>query len=660
MFTLEKFRLPYREDTAFGLLAFCVFVVPLAFSLFSFENFESVKFALFLIFTGASAVAFLTKGKQVDGKDSSHKYFLGLLFAFGFWAALSALFAQDRLYAFFGFYYRYTSGLVFYAAFGLFIWLLVKLADLDRLKFLLKIVIADALAVCLVTYLQAFGWIFYAGPEQNGVFHGPSLLGNPNYSAMFLACVLPLALYFFSRSRKFGQKIYYALATFSMIFSCVLLASRGALLAIAASGAAALLLLAVSRVPRKIFWGLLGTLVLLGGLGYWALSVSRPGAVSTIVSAVDSNTVSRFYAWEVSIRGIGQHPLVGSGPGNYALFFEHTRGADPLNQGGVFDDAHNLFLHLAVTGGLPLLLLFLLLLLLPAQAALKNLYLTGDFLPLAQVSSLTAWVVAAGFNPVPIPMYLLLAILLTGMLPSSFSQKPAISLRVWKKYSLLLFGLALMAWGVANLASEHLLGLSRSAYNNIDYSRALKLARLSGRLNPGNAWYLIYQTASEISLGYGRAEIERDIKTIQNFHPLQAGSFVEASNLYAALYFNTHERQDAAAAITGMRQALAMDPSFADRYGQLALLYYQAGDKELAQANVQRNLALNSGNFSAWIFLAKLYQEQGKKQQTVWALTKAFNLQPDNRQLKYLLELAKNLPDIQQVPLEISPRQPGV
>lgn len=666
MVNLEKFHLPYRDDTAFSLLAFCIFLVPLAFSLYSYENFESVKFALFLIFTGASAIAFFIREREVNNQRSNHKYFLGLLSAFGLWAGLSALFAQDKLYAFLGFYYRYTSGLVFYAALLLFIWLLIKLLDQERLKYLLKILVVDALAISVVTYLQGFGWIFYGGLDQDGIFHGPSLLGNPNYSAMFLACLLPLALYLFVQAQKFRAKVYYAVAAFLIILSCVLLASRGALLGILAETLAAMIFLAIFRFPKKVFWSLFLALGIFSVAGYFVLHVSRPGAISTIVGAVDSNTITRFYAWEVSAKEIYRHPWFGSGPGNFALFFERNRPADLSNQVGVFDDAHNLYLHLAATGGLPLLLIFLAMILLAARAAIKNLYQTKDFLPLALLCALVSWLVAVSFNPVPIPMFLLLAVLLAGLTLAERRQ-PSGNPSGWQKWPAAFLALALMCWGLMNLASEHLLGLSRSAYNDGNFAQARVLAGASGRLNPSNSLYLNYRAASEINLGQDGAGVNRDIQNIINLHPAQASSFVSASNLYQTLYLKALEQTNLASAkanltlaISNIKAAIAIDPLFGDRYGQLGLLYYQAGDYPGSLASVEKNLSLNDGNFSAWMLLAQLYRLQGKKSSAVRALTKAYNINPDNRQLKYILELAKNLPDIKQVPLDIKASQPGI
>jgi len=50
--SIAKMRWPYRDDTVFSLLSFIVLTVPLAFSMFTNENFETIKYVLWLVFLG--------------------------------------------------------------------------------------------------------------------------------------------------------------------------------------------------------------------------------------------------------------------------------------------------------------------------------------------------------------------------------------------------------------------------------------------------------------------------------------------------------------------------------------------------------------------------------------------------------------------------------
>jgi O-antigen ligase len=654
-----KFRLPYREDTAFGLLAFAVFVVPLAFSAFAYENFESVKFSLFLLCVGASGALFLLRQKQGKLVVKYNKYFYILLAGFGFWAIISSCFSLDYFYSVFGFYYRYTSGLVFYAAFLTFIFLLINFLDSGRLEYLLKILALDAFVIALISFLQSFGWIFYGGLITNGFFRGPSLLGNTDYSAMFLACALPLVIYLLYCSKSRGAKIYYSLSAFFIIIANLILASRAALLATLASLILALILLAIFKFPKKLFAALLLGFLAVLILGYFFLDVSRPQALTSIAGSVDVNTSSRFYAWEVSFRGISQHPALGSGPGAYALFFEKAQLPSMAGQFGVFDDAHNLFLQLAVTGGLPLCLIFIAIIAVACFYGLKRLSQEKDILYLVLLCSMAAWLIAASFNPVPVPMYMFFGVLAAGMLLKNLPQRE-VNFSLWAKFFLSVFAWLIFVFGGISLVSEHLLGAAARAYANGEYSAAGKLSSAGYAINPTNELFLIYRAASLIQLGRPGNEVGSDIAKIKSLHKTQSGSYVSASNLDNLLFSKGGDARILQLAAAEMETALQLNPLFAERYGQLALYYYQLGQTDKAQAVVLKDLTLNQGDFSAWILLAKLYQLQNNKPAVIFALTKAFDLQPNIPQLKYLLFLSKNLPNIKSVPIQINARQPAI
>ena len=655
---LKKLRLPYREETAFGLLALCLFLVPLIFSLYSYENFESIKFSLFLILTGASAALFFLKTPAGDKKFVYQKGLYIFLAIFNILAVVSAVLAQDKVYAFFGFYYRYTSGIVFYLVISLFLLLLVNFLNAGKLSYLLKIFVADALVVAVVTYLQSFGWLFYAG-EVSGLFRGPSLLGNSNYSAMFLAVILPLCLYYLKLANSKVSRIYYAVTAFIIIFAVFVLASRGALLAVAVSMVVTLFFLGFSGLERKLFWKLLLALIIVSVAGFYLLAISRPQAVTSIINSKDPNTTTRLYAWGVSQKQIYQHPWFGSGPGNYALVFEQSRNAKIASSIGVFDDAHNLFLQLAVTGGLPLVLIFIWAIFYSGFHAFHVFRKKKDLLYLALFSSLVVYVVAVCFNPVPIPMYLILVVLVAGIWMEDFVEI-SINFSVWKKVIFIFFGIIIFLWGLVNLTAEHLLGLARDEYQGENYSQSYTLSNISHTLNPTNGLALVYRAYSNAYLLKDNSSVESDIIKNERLHPLQANSYVESSDLYQFLYRKTSEKKYLLASIASMESALKIDPFFAERYGQLAIYYFQLGDYTASEINIKQAISMDKSIFPAWIMLAKLDQIKGNKSDLIFALTQAFNLKPDSPQLKYLLNLAKNTDDIKKVPIEIYSRSPGV
>ena len=146
------------------------------------------------------------------------------------------------------------------------------------------------------------------------------------------------------------------------------------------------------------------------------LNLARPGSVVNTVSFSDVNIQYRLGVWKLSVQSIIKRPWLGVGLGDFQLMFERERPTSIVAE-GFFDDAHNLPLELAVTGGLPLAVLFFGLVAWGVFSALKRLYAKTDIEASVLLSSLVAWLTASLFTPVPIACYLLLAVFIVACLP---------------------------------------------------------------------------------------------------------------------------------------------------------------------------------------------------------------------------------------------------
>ncbi|HVY67838.1 MAG TPA: hypothetical protein VHA30_03015, partial [Patescibacteria group bacterium] len=282
-----------------------------------------------------------------------------------------------------------------------------------------------------------------------------------------------------------------------------------------------------------------------------------------------------------------------------------------------------------------------------------------DALAAALSCALLAWLVAAAFNPVPVPMYLLLPVLLFGLFWPRLKPVPLAAARpaagaLAGTCALLLLG------AVSFLAAENLLGLARDAYANQNYRLSYRLASVSRALNPTNPLSLAFRAAAGAYLGRDAESFRAAVLAIVALHPTQSESYVSASNLYGTRYQAQNQPADLQTAAAYMAAALQLDPLFAERYGQLALYEYQLNDLPAAENAARRTLALDGDNFSALILLAKLEQLQGRRQQVIGLLNKAYRLAPNIPQLKFVLELARQTDDIRQVPLQISTSVPGL
>lgn len=652
-------RLPYREDKVFSLIFFLFFLTPLAFSVFLHENFETVKAALFILLIGLAVILFLRQHSKSRLEFQASGPLVYLLSFFVVLVLLSTLSSVDRLYSFFGFYYRFTGGFLFLSAFAALVFLLHVIGDRGRLNFLLKVLIADAAIIAIFSILQSFGVLFYEGSDAGGFMRAPGLLGNPNFTSMFLAAVLPFIPGFMLESHKIWVKLYYGLTAVLIVLAVALSASRGALLALVAS----LLVLGslgsfykFSKKKILIFGGIFALVLVLAG---YLLMASRPQAINSVLKSADENTFSRLLAWQTAWEGIRIHPLLGSGPGTFALFYERQRQGGLGSTIGVFDDAHNLYLQLGATIGLPFVISFFGLLAFALYWGFKAVRGPDGVLALAAISSLIAWLIGSAFNPVPVPMYLLLAIVTAFLLlPANKNLKLRLPVAaVWTSGG---YAVMLVVCAVLFLAAEQIFYFSEMAYLTFQYPRAYKLSGLAAKINPTNQLYRIYHIGSGINMGLDKVSIRQQIDNFKNIHPLSANNFVEASKFYALLYDRERDKQYLSKAAENMEQALKIDAYFPERYGQLALYDFQLGDLEKSKIELLRALDLKNTDFSSYLLLAKIYQQEGKKDQTLFALNRAFRLRPEVIQLRYLIAWVKTVEDVRSVPIQITARRTDI
>ncbi len=256
-------------------------------------------------------------------------------------------------------------------------------------------------------------------------------------------------------------------------------------------------------------------------------------------------------------------------------------------------------------------------------------------------------------------MFLLLAVLLASLLFKD-SQTKTVYFNKPARALIVVMGAVFIACGVLLIVSEYIFGFSKIYFLNQSYDKAYSLSSLAANINPTNQIYKVYKIGSEISLGKSPDLVTADILQFTRIHPLEARTHVEASNFYNLLYRSTGNKVFLQAAIAQMQTALAIDPYYGERYGQLALYYYQLGNLPAAKIAVIKSLSLKDDDFSSWVLLAKIYQQYNEKPQAILALEKAFHLQPNIPQLRYLLYLAKTSKDIRQVPIQIVIRPPNL
>jgi len=210
-------------------------------------------------------------------------------------------------------------------------------------------------------------WIRNIGRQQ--VF---GLFGNVNYFAEYLIVPLPIAVSIFFASRNKFKKILLLIGILAMGGSLILTFTRGSYLAVGISLIFMFFLYLIVRGKnflkenKRIFILILITILVVTFLFAFPNPLNKPGTViSKIKGRISitqfsrgSSLKRRIAIWKFTALMIKDHPLVGSGIGNYkynsltyqAKFFEQGQNRS-LYPYGFATKAHNEYLQLGAEMG---------------------------------------------------------------------------------------------------------------------------------------------------------------------------------------------------------------------------------------------------------------------------------------------------------------------
>lgn len=226
--------------------------------------------------------------------------------------------------------------------------MMAAVTTLTRLRRLIFVQAACVAMIAVVTLAEGF--------NQPGRLQGAirGIYSNSNDLALTLVLTLPFCLAFLLRTRGLLRKVVWALAGFVMIYVTMLTESRAGLLALIASGSLCLWDFGIKRKRALL-------VVLFGGVGLAILFLAG-GSIRDRFTAMFEDQLSgdrrsartsaeqREDLLKKSLAVIAEHPLFGIGPGNFSSI------------SGNWHDQHNSYTQVGSEGGLPGLLLYLLIL----------------------------------------------------------------------------------------------------------------------------------------------------------------------------------------------------------------------------------------------------------------------------------------------------------
>lgn len=348
--------------------SFLFFTLPLLYFTPLQNPYEFPKFIFFVIVI--QIIFLLTSYKFIKHKKSFIHIFDPVticVLLFGVILFVADISGIDPKISLIGSMYRHQGFILLLSCILLFL-TTQTLTTVQRAKIFQSITVS-VFFVCLIALIQ--------GPLYQGRIMGT--LGNPNSLSGYIIMVLPLILW---NQKQIGIKIFLGLLIFLVI---TLTQSRGAMIA-----ATIVLVLYIFHLSRKIYhtyrYILIGCILLfsLGSIFY----------MRTYHNERTSIWDNRSIIWQEGLEAVGERPILGYGQENFELIF-------PPELKMKVDNAHNIFLEIAVSSGLVGLTIFLIII---SIAFYKANYMIK--------TCLIAFLIVAQFNPLSIPQIALFWLLL--------------------------------------------------------------------------------------------------------------------------------------------------------------------------------------------------------------------------------------------------------
>ena len=251
------------------------------------------------------------------------------------------------------FFGRTGRGLGFITYFSLIVIILssaifIKKSGLNKLLFWLVIC---AGITSLYSLMQRFGLdVFEWETKTNGII---GTLGNPNFQGSFAAMALiPALVYFWGTGTS---RIYSLSFSLILIITIVVCQSTQGYITALASISIYLLIYAWYK-SKPLFYSIL-ILVFSGGLVALTGMLDK-GPLATYL--YKASVKSRGEMWRTALNAANNNPFLGTGLdsfGDFSLLYRDQKTANGVAE--FTDNAHNFFLHFAATGGYPLALVYL-------------------------------------------------------------------------------------------------------------------------------------------------------------------------------------------------------------------------------------------------------------------------------------------------------------
>ena len=226
-------------------------------------------------------------------------------------------------------------------------WVLTFLlvTNFERLRRLIYIQAASVVVISAVSMIKG-----HSQPRLEGVIGG--IYSNPNDLAFAVVLTLPFCLAFLLTSKSVLIKLCWLGGILTLALTLFLTASRGGFVTLVIAGAVCLWHFGVKGRRTSLIVGSIFTVIVLLVVAGGPL-MKRIGAISGDVETQQEASAygsyeERTFLMKRALHGIAQYPVLGLGVRNFQTY------------SGVWRDVHMTYLQIAVEGGIPSLILYLL------------------------------------------------------------------------------------------------------------------------------------------------------------------------------------------------------------------------------------------------------------------------------------------------------------
>lgn len=631
-----------------------VFILPLLFTPWTNIIFDLPKVVFLTIMTYLLLLTWIIKQIYSNVLYVYRTKIDWFLVIFGILAAISCYLSSHFLTSFLGEYGRY-EGLLTIVNYLLLFFLAVQVFDKSIYKTALaKSIVFSAGIVALYGWYQYFGKDIFAWPGGIDIFRSTSTFGNSVLLGGYLALVFPISIALFFQAKK-GIEVTLFGATTAMIFACLVTTfSRGAWIASLISFFCFILI--VARMLLKKKWKFVAILALLALVAIFIIWESpETGSTTTnilaraqLIEQIEGSTGSRIEIWKTALTMIEKRPLFGYGPDTFGLTFDRFMTLKYLRINGAAaraDKAHNHFLQIASTLGIPALLTFIVILLVWFRSVYKvigRVKISGErFLYAGFTAAIVGYLIylltglsVVGSTPL---FWIILAVVISGTnLANKRTVAPTPQLTLLLRIlSLFVFFIFLgVVWSFVNqYRADYYFNRGNLSVKKKNFSKAYQCYRRAVNLNP-----FVEEYPSKLgSLYKHRAEDKKGkvlfLKAVSNFKKAQTlspGTSDDYYNLADAYIFAGEEfgRNYYSKAIGELRSSLYFKPFSPIAYHLLGKVYLGQDRPKKALISNQKAVYLYPKFATGYYGIGQAYEELGNEKKAINAYEEALEIQP--------------------------------